>query len=104
MNDFALQLGEIRTLFDVCSADEGAAGPHDAAAFALLFGTGLRRTEAVGVQLEDYDAVSRALTITGKGNRRGKRGKKRAAEMLAAPFAMKHWKTAVRDPRRVAGA
>ena len=40
MNDFALQLGEIRALFDVCSADEGAAGPHDAAAFALLFGTG----------------------------------------------------------------
>ena len=103
MNDFALQLGEIQALFDVCSADERG-GPHDAAAFALLFGTGLRRTEAVGVQLEDYDAVSRALTITGKGNRRGKRGKKRAAEMLAAPFAMKQWKTAVRDPRRVAGA
>ena len=101
MNDFALQLGEIRALFDVCSADEGAAGPHDAAAFALLFGTGL---EGIGVQLEDYDAVSGALTITGKGNRRGERGKKRAAEMLAAPYAMKPWTTAVRDPRRVAGA
>ena len=104
MSDFALQLGEIRALFDVCSADEGPAGPRDAAAFALLFGTGLRRTEAVGVQLEDYDAVSRALTITGKGNRRGERGKKRAAEMLAAPYAMKPWKTAVRDPRPGADA
>ena len=104
MSDFALQPGEIQALFDVCSADEGPASSRDAAAFALLFGTGLRLTEAVDVQLEDYTAVSRVLTITDKGNRRGERGKKRAAEMLAAPYVMKPWKTAVRDPRRVAGA
>ena len=35
----------------------------------MLFGAGLRRSEAVGVQLDDYEPDSGALTITGKGNR-----------------------------------
>ena len=65
----ALPAGEIRALFDVCAADPSPAGSRDAAAFAMLFGAGLRRSEAVGVQLADYEPDSGALTITGKGNR-----------------------------------
>ena len=65
----ALNAGEIRALFDVCAADQSPAGARDAAAFALLFGAGLRRSEAVSVQLDDYDSETGALTITGKGNR-----------------------------------
>ena len=65
----ALPAGEIRALFDVCAGDRTPAGSRDAAAFAMLFGAGLRRSEAVGVQLADYEPDSGALTITGKGNR-----------------------------------
>ena len=65
----ALTAGEIRALFDVCSADPTPAGSRDAAAFAMLFGAGLRRSEAVSVQLADYAPETGALTITGKGNR-----------------------------------
>ena len=65
----ALSTGEIRALFEVCAQDCTAAGSRDAAAFAMLFGAGLRRSEAVGVQLADYETDSGALTITGKGNR-----------------------------------
>ena len=65
----ALNAGEIRALFSVCAADRSPAGSRDAAAFALLFGAGLRRTETVCVQLSDYESESGSLTITGKGNR-----------------------------------
>ena len=58
-----------RALLDTCSADRSPAGSRDAAAFALMFGAGLRRIEAAGVQLDDYDPETGALTITGKGNR-----------------------------------
>ena len=36
----ALNSGEIRALFSVCSADRNPAGSRDAAAFAMLFGAG----------------------------------------------------------------
>lgn len=65
----ALSAGEIRALFGVCAADRTPAGSRDAAAFAMLFGAGLRRSEAVSVQLDDYERETGALTITGKGNR-----------------------------------
>ena len=65
----ALSSGEIRALFDACASDRNPAGSRDAAAFALMFGAGLRRSEAASVQLDDYDPETGALTITGKGNR-----------------------------------
>ena len=65
----ALNAGEIRALFSVCSADRNPAGTRDAAAFAMLFGAGLRRSEAVSVHLDDYEPDSGTLTINGKGNR-----------------------------------
>ncbi len=65
----ALNPGELRALFGVCASDRKPAGARDAAAFALLFGAGLRRSEAVSVQLDEYDRETGALTVTGKGNR-----------------------------------
>ena len=65
----SLKRGEIRALFAVCASDYSAAGSRDAAAFALLFGAGLRRSEAVSVRRKDYERESGALTIIGKGNR-----------------------------------
>ena len=64
----ALDAGELRALFEAC-ADGSPAGARDAAAFALMFGCGLRRAEAVAARLEDYDPDSGAIRIVGKGNR-----------------------------------
>ena len=65
----ALSEGEVRALFEACADDSMPAGARDAAAFAMMVGGGLRRSEAVGVQLADYVAESHALTVIGKGNR-----------------------------------
>ena len=64
----ALDGGELQALFQVC-ADRTAAGARDAAAFALMFGCGLRRAEAVAADVANYDSASGALRVIGKGNR-----------------------------------
>ena len=63
----ALETAEQRALFAACTG--AAAGARDAVAFALMFGAGLRRAEAVSVQLADYDADTGAITVNGKGNK-----------------------------------
>ena len=61
-----LEAGEIIRLFDACG--DTPVGARDAAMLALLYGCGLRRSEAVAVQLADYDAG--AVTIRhGKGDK-----------------------------------
>ena len=65
----ALNSGELRALFTICASDRTPAGSRDAAAFALMFGAGMRRNEAVELQLADYEPETGALTVTGKGNR-----------------------------------
>src|SRR5262245_1433831 len=50
----ALKPGEISALLDVCDATT-AQGARDVALLALLYGAGLRRSEAVALQLTDYD-------------------------------------------------
>ena len=61
-----LSPGEIIRLFDACG--DTPAGARDAALLALLYGCGLRRSEAVAVQLADYD--DGALTVRhGKGDK-----------------------------------
>ena len=64
----SLEATEIQALFSAC-ADGSPAGARDAAAFALLFGCGLRRAEAVAVEIADHDAVTGAIRVVGKGNR-----------------------------------
>lgn len=65
----ALSSGDLRALFAACAGDTRPAGSRDAAAFALMFGAGLRRSEAASIRLEDYDPETGAITVTGKGNR-----------------------------------
>ena len=51
-------------------ADEDAPFPErDRALFELLYATGLRVSEAAGLDLEDVDFTSRLLRVIGKGNK-----------------------------------
>ena len=61
-----VSVGEIRRLFETC--DDSPVGSRDAAMLALLYGCGLRRSEAVAIELDAYDAG--AVTIRhGKGRK-----------------------------------
>src|SRR5216683_548177 len=68
----ALQLGEVRALFAACEDDDRkkpAMAARDAAILALLYGSGLRRAEAVGLEVADYDREAGTLKVRGKGNK-----------------------------------
>ena len=53
--------GEVRRLFAAPGTDP--AGARDVAMLALLYGAGLQRSEAVALQLAEYDQVSGAITV-----------------------------------------
>ena len=53
--------GEVRRLFAASGTDP--IGARDVAMLALLYGAGLQRSEAVALQLADYDQVSGAITV-----------------------------------------
>jgi len=78
----ALAAGELRALLADCAADLGenrnprqgsrrfAAGRRDAAIVATLYAGGLRRAEAVALDLSDYAINTGQLTVrAGKGNK-----------------------------------
>ena len=65
----ALPPEEIRALFGACEADDSSIGVRDAAMLAVILGCGLRRSEAVGLDLRDIVTDERALRVLGKGNK-----------------------------------
>jgi integrase/recombinase XerD len=66
----ALSIGELSALMATCSADPTPAGPRDAALIALLSRGGLRRSEAVALDLADYVPDTGAVTVrNGKGRK-----------------------------------
>jgi site-specific recombinase XerD len=63
---------EISALFKVCEQDLTPAGYRDAALFAILRSGGLRRAEAVNLNLKDFNPSTGALRIvSGKGAKSG---------------------------------
>ncbi len=60
---------EFRELMKSCLSDESPAGMRDAALFAILKVTGIRREELVGLKLTDYSETEHSLKIRGKGNK-----------------------------------
>ena len=64
----AVTSGELRSLFFNCQADNGPAGRRDAGLIAILYAGGLRRSEAVALDLEDYEAGA-VRVRHGKGNK-----------------------------------
>ncbi|ELW1649192.1 tyrosine-type recombinase/integrase [Enterobacter oligotrophicus] len=65
----ALPPEEIRALFAACDADGSSIGIRDAAMLAVILGCGLRRSEAVGLDIGDIVTYERALRVLGKGNK-----------------------------------
>jgi len=66
----ALAGTELQLLFAACARDKTAAGCRDAALIATLYGCGLRRSEAVALDLSDYDPLTGGLTVrSGKGRK-----------------------------------
>jgi len=65
----ALSSGELRALFEAC-ADGTKAGVRDAALLAILYAGGLRRSEAVSLDLSDYQPETGALTVRGGKGRK----------------------------------
>jgi integrase len=66
----ALSRGEVGALLASCTADRSPGGARDAALVALLYGAGLRRAEAVALDLRDYELTSGMLTVrAGKGRK-----------------------------------
>lgn len=59
----ALIDAEMTALMRCCAGDSTPAGARDAAIIALLRGTGLRRSEAVALDLADYDPATGAFQI-----------------------------------------
>lgn len=75
----ALTKAEIGALMRVCQQEQTKTGLRDAALLAILFGTGLRRSEVVALDLEDYDPQTGALKV-----RSGKGGKDRTVYLPSA--------------------
>lgn len=79
---------EIQALFTSCAADDGAIGRRDAALLAVLYGAGVRREEAVRLDLEHLDETEGKLII------HGKRDKVRTAYLDDRPMdALADWLT-----------
>ena len=71
----ALDMRQIEALMRACRADRReAAARRDLALFALLFGAGLRRAEAAGVEASAYDrnGGGENVTVVGKGGKERK--------------------------------
>jgi len=59
----------IRELMEVCAADPRPQGRRDAAIIAILYGSGMRKSESVNLDMAQLDFAERSLRVMGKGNR-----------------------------------
>jgi site-specific recombinase XerD len=61
---------EIKNLYRVCTQDISPAGKRDLAIIATMLATGIRRSEVITINIEDYNTRNGLLNIqSGKGNK-----------------------------------
>ncbi|MCL3777488.1 MULTISPECIES: site-specific tyrosine recombinase XerD [unclassified Actinomyces] len=65
----ALSVEEVQALLEATAADESATGLRDRALLELLYATGARISEAVGLVIDDLDRGSGCLRLFGKGRK-----------------------------------
>lgn len=66
----AIDRGEVLALVEACRRDGSALGMRDCALLGVLYAGGLRRSEAVGLDLADFDPEAGTVTVRhGKGNK-----------------------------------
>jgi len=66
----SLSKQEIKKLYRVCAQDKSAAGKRDYAIIAIMLATGIRRSEVIAINIEDYKTRTGLLNIQmGKGNK-----------------------------------
>lgn len=79
--------GELAALLGACGRDPSPAGARDAAMVALLYCTGMRRSELAGLDLADHDPLTGELRV-----RRGKGRKERLVYAVGgAATALADW-------------
>lgn len=61
--------GELMALLDACRRAQTVAGVRDAALLGVLYCGGLRREEARGLTIGDWNESENALRVLGKGNK-----------------------------------
>jgi site-specific recombinase XerD len=67
----SLSQGELRRLFEVCTeSNKKNRGARDAAVIALLYGCGLRRSEAAALDLADYNPEAGEVRVRGAKGRK----------------------------------
>ena len=65
-----LDAGELRSLFASCGVDRSHSGRRDAALLAILYGAGIRRSEAVALDVADFNQETGEIRIReGKGRK-----------------------------------
>lgn len=66
----ALAGGEIKALFNNSTSNDNILSKRDTAILAVLYGCGLRRSEIVALNVEDYDPIHQSIHVkAGKGNK-----------------------------------
>jgi len=78
---------DVHALFEACDRDRTPAGIRDAALLTVLFAGGLRRSEAVALDVRDYDVSSGALTVRGMQDSR----ERMVYATAGAAQALKRW-------------
>lgn len=65
----ALSIEEVRSLLEAAGIDDSPVSLRDRALLEVLYATGARISEAVGLVVDDLDADSRLLRLFGKGRK-----------------------------------
>lgn len=65
----ALSVDEVQRLLDAAASGEGPLPLRDRTLLEVLYGTGARISEAVGLDVDDLDIATRSVVLRGKGSK-----------------------------------